>query len=128
MTHTYKTTHKRHNDYHGYSFGIEGLTLLGIIGGFGVHWIVGIISILPMALLNGYLKYLLNSRATYLYLRKDCEVDITWEEAKKYNDCFSPNATGYWINVLYLKNLLKENRRGILFKHISEFKEQHDKL
>jgi len=83
VTHTYKTTHARHNAMHGVRFSIGALTLAGIFGAFSVHWGLGLVSILPLMFLNGKLNYYLNASVTLSYLRKDCGIDVTWDEATK---------------------------------------------
>lgn len=127
MVHRYKTTHSRHNALHGLSFSVEALTLAGIIGGFMVHWIFGLIAILPMMLLNGYLKSLLNARATLVFFRKDCGVNVTWDEAYKWQDYFSPNKTGRWLDVRFLRTMPEESRHQALLDAIARFDEQHGK-
>ena len=127
MVHRYKTTHSRHNTLHGLSFSVEALTLAGIVGGFMVHWVLGLIAILPMILLNGYLKSLLNARATFVFLRKDCGVNVTWDEAYKFQDYFCPNKTGRWLDARYLRKLPEEARRQALLDAIVDFDAKHGK-
>ena len=74
-----------------------------------------------MFFLNGFLKYLLDAHATYLYLHRDCGIDISWKEAKKYEIYFSPNKTGHWINAEQFCHLPQKERRDALFAAIADF-------
>jgi len=89
MTHTYKTTHSRHDVYHGLRFSVAALMFAVTIWCFTVHWILGLVSILPMMIISGTINSFLNARATYLYLNCDCGVTVTYAEARKY-DHYSP--------------------------------------
>lgn len=127
MVHRYKTTHSRHNALHGLSFSVEALTLAAIIGAFMVHWVLGLISILPMIFLNGCLKSLLNARATFVFLRKDCGVNVTWGEAYKFQDYFCPNKIGRWLDARYLRELPEEDRRQSLLDAMTDFDTKYGK-
>jgi hypothetical protein len=127
MVHKYKTTHRHHKALHGLSFSVEALTLTGIILSFMVHWILGLIAIIPMILLNGYLKLLLNALATLLYLRRDCGVHITWAEAYRYEGYFSPNRSGKWISTEFLRGLPPSARHSALLEAIARFDAVHGK-
>ena len=121
MVHSYKTTHDRHDLTHGLRFSLSALTFIAIIGAFSIHWVFGLISIIPCVFIFGLLDALLDTKVTYSFLRKDCGVDITWDEAKKYRDYFSPNETGKWIDARFLIRLPEETRLDALFYLIESF-------
>lgn len=121
MTHVYKTTHARHKALHGLSFTVEALTLMGIVGGFQVHWVLGICAVPVMLLANGFLKLMLDCCAAYQFLHKDCGVRVTWKEAYKLNAYFSPNQAGRWLNARFLRELPRGRRHQALLDAVAAF-------
>ena len=128
MAHTYKTTHSRHNAYHGFRFGAASLSIAAMCYFFSIHWAFGVISILPIMLITGHINSLVDARATYLYLNRDCEVSVTYAEARKYDDYFSPNDTGFWLPLEHLRYFPVEQRRPMMFAAMAEFDKRHNKV
>lgn len=125
MAHTYTTTYSRHNAYHGLRFSIAALTMAGTVGCFTVHWGLGVAAILPMMLLSGYINSFLDARATYLYLKQDCGIAVTYSEARKWDYYFSPNHTGRWLALYHLRALPIDQRREAMLTAMADFDERH---
>ncbi len=88
---------------------ILGGTWIGVVGAIvlfiGAIWIYGV-TILPFY----------DNLETYLYIKINLGVDISFNEAKCFLLLFAPNYSGKWYPMTGLKDLPKSVRRKVLFE------------